>query len=412
MAQTTQKLPRIVLNQGAEKRLRLGHPWVFSNELAPKGTAGDEREGLAAGALVTAISAEGRGQGTFFYAPQSLISLRLVSRENDTTPDAEFWNRRLTRALALRQALLEPEQVSWCRLAHGEADGFPGATLDRFGDDFVLRTESAGMERQRAPLLEALCQVFSPRAVVARDDSSLRALEDLPLSVSVPIGDEALPEQIAIPEGKLSFLTDLRRAQKSGWFYDQRPQRLLVAQRAKHRRVLDLCTGLGGFALHAAAGGATSVLAVDTSAPALALARASAQAAAQEDASLSTRLAFDQGEARAVLDELIARGEKFDLVISDPPAFAPRRKDKAAALRAYRALTARCARVAAKDGLLLLCSCSHPVAVEEFESAVVSGLASAERAGRIVGRFGAGADHPTLAALPQSAYLKALLIAV
>ncbi len=399
--------PRILLAPGAEKRLRQGHPWVFSNQLAAKDTPGDERTGLTGGALVTAISSHGRGQGTFFYAPNSLISLRLVSRENDAQPDHAFWLRRLTRALALRQAVLDDEQVAWCRLAHGEADGFPGATLDRFGEDFVLRTESAGMERVREPLLQALGELFAPRAVVARDDSPLRQLEDLPLSVSVPFGSEALPERIAIPEGGLAFFTNLKSGQKSGWFYDQRPQRLRIGQLAKHRRVLDLCTGLGGFALQAAAGEAASVVAVDSSAPALELAVASAQAAGLED-----KVSFHQGEVRAALDALIAQGEKFDLIVSDPPAFAPRRKDKAAALRAYRALTARIARVAAKDALLLVCSCSHHIAADEFETAVAAGLASAERAGRIVGRFGAGADHPTLAALPQSAYLKSLLIAV
>ena len=402
-----QKHPRIVLASGAEKRLRAGHPWVFSNELADKQTAKDERAGLTAGAVVTALSAQGRGQGTFFYAPNSLIALRLLSRENDLAPDAAFWRGRLTRAHALRQTLFAEAQVAWCRLAHGEADGFPGATLDRFGEDFVLRTESAGMERVREALLEALIETFSPRAVVARDDSPLRQLEDLPLSVSVPVGADSLPARISVPEGDLCFFTDLRRAQKSGWFYDQRPQRLRIGKLAQHRRVLDLCSGLGGFALAAGAGGASTVLAVDTSAFALELAATSA-----ETAGLSDKIAFHQGEARATLDQLIAQGEKFDLIISDPPAFAPRRKDKAAGLRAYRALTARIARVAAKEALLLLCSCSHHIPADAFETAVAEGLASAERAGRIVGRYGAGADHPTLAALPQSAYLKALLLAV
>ena len=246
-------LPRVVLKEGAERRLRRGHPWAFSNEIhaAP--------EALAPGAPVTVASASGKGQGSFFWHPHSLIAARRYSHENDAAPDADFWKRRLERALALRERFYD---APFYRLCHGEADGLPGAALDRFGGHFVLRTESAGVERCKPALLEALQALFAPESVVFRDDSRLRALEGLALGVSAAHG--RAPERAEVPEGKVVFRADLLGRQKTGWFYDQRPQRLNLAELAGGARVLDLYCGTGGFALQAAAGGAASVLGIDS----------------------------------------------------------------------------------------------------------------------------------------------------
>ncbi|MDA7983974.1 MAG: class I SAM-dependent rRNA methyltransferase [Alphaproteobacteria bacterium] len=393
-------LPRVVLRKDAERRLRRGHPWVFSNELADDGARGD----LVAGAPVTVVSAGGRGQGSFFFHPHSLIAARRYTRENDQIPDADFWRRRLVVAARRRAAFFD---APWHRLAHAEADGLPGAVIDRFGDDFVIRTESAGMERVRGDLVRAIQDEFRPRAIVARDDAPLRLLEGLSSSVSVPFGADDLPSRVWVPEGGLRFAADLLRGQKTGWFYDQSPQRLRVSSLARHRRVLDLYCGTGAFALHALAGGAVSAVAVDRSADALALAAESAEAAG-----LASGLSLHEDEVFRAARALIDAGEVFDFVIADPPAFAPRRRDRPQALRAYRKLARFCARLAGREGLILISSCSHHISASEFREAVSGGCADVQRSARLMYFGGAGADHPVLLALPESSYLKAALLSL
>ena len=387
-------LPAIHLQAGRSKRLRAGHPWVFSNELVMDVAA----KALPPGGLVRIIDAGGEELGTGTFNPHSLIAIRLLSRDPAQTIDTDFLAGRLKRALALRDALYD---VPYYRLIHAEADGLGGLVIDRFGDAVTIEANTAGMELLLPDLLAALDEVIAPKTVLIKNDSPVRKLEGLELYDKLAKGELDAP--IELIENGVRFLADLTTGQKTGWFYDQRDNRAAVAKVAKGRSVIDFYSYAGGFALQAAKAGASSVIAVDRSEGSLALAAKSAELN-------GLPLEIVRAEAFAEMERLTNAGQRFGVVIADPPAFVKSKKDLAAGAKGYRKMARLAAGLVEPGGFLLVASCSHHMSAENFAEEVRHGLQTAQRNGRILRSAGAGSDHPLHPSLPESAYLKALLL--
>jgi 23S rRNA (cytosine1962-C5)-methyltransferase len=385
--------PTVRLLPGHDKRVALGHPWVFSNEIAMDAAA----KALAPGSLVKLITANNKHLGTATFNPHTLIAARLLSQDTETRIDADFFATRLERAVTMRRRLFEGP---YYRVIHAEADGLPGLIIDRFGDVLSVQINTAGMARLEDELAAALKKVFAPSAVVLRNDTAARALEGLAGEERVAFG--TLTPPIEIVENGARFLIDPLSGQKTGWFYDQRANRAFVARFAAGARVLDLYSFAGGFAVQAALAGADQVLAVDRSEAALGWAAFSAKLN-----NVDTRCRFARGDAFEELERLHGQGERFDVVIADPPAFARSKKDVGPALRGYRKLARLSASLVAKGGALFIASCSHQVETDAFAQEIRRGVHDAGRDGRILLSSGAASDHPVHPALPESAYLKA-----
>jgi 23S rRNA (cytosine1962-C5)-methyltransferase len=390
--------PQVTLLPGSHRRAEGGHPWIYSNELVMDATA----KALIPGTLVTLRRAEERAFGVAMFNPRSLIAARLLDRDAGRAIDRRFFARRLERALTLRERLYDKP---YYRLVHAEADSFPGLVIDRFGPVLVVQANAAGIDRLSPVIIEALRGLLAPETIVLRNDSPARTQEGLPSEVSIPLGTVAGP--VPVEENGALFPADVLAGQKTGWFFDQRDNRAFIAGVARDARVLDLYCHSGGFGVGAARQGAAAVLGIDSSAPALALA---AEAARQNG--VAERVDFRRGDVFAEAAALAAAGERFDIVIADPPPFASSKRAVPAALRGYRKLAHLAARLTASSGFLFLASCSYNVGAAEFAEAVRRGMADAGRVGRILRSSGASPDHPVHPALPESAYLKALTLAL
>jgi len=387
--------PVVTLAPGRHKRAATGHPWIYSNEIVLDAAA----KALPPGSLVTVISSEGRRLGVGSFNPHPLVSVRLFDRDPGRAINAEFFVARLRRALEIRDRLFDQP---FYRLVHAEADGLPGLIIDRYDTALVCQLNSAGMDRLQPELLTALHTLLKPATIVLRNDSPARQVEGLEASVTVAEGTLSGP--LHIRENGALFLADLSEGQKTGWFFDQRPNRAVVANMARGLKVLDAYSFTGGFGVLAALQGAASVTLLDRSAPALALAQ---QAAALNG--VADRITCRTGEVFETLEQLAADKERFDLVVLDPPAFVKSRKDLGAGSRGYRKLARLGGGVTARRGYMLAASCSHNMPLEDFAEAVRQGLNDAGRTGRILYTGFAGPDHPVHPSLPESAYLKALL---
>ncbi len=387
--------PLLRLLPGHDRRVKAGSPWAFSNEIAMTPAA----RALPLGGLVRLEGDDGIRHGTWQFNPHSLIAARQLSADPAAAVDAGWLRARLAQALALREKLYaEP----FYRLVHAEADGLPGLVIDRYGDTLALQANTAGMDALTPALVEALAGLLSPRLIVARNDSAVRGLEGLPEETRLLLGEAAPAE---VEEGGLRFAVDLLGGQKTGWFFDQRENRDRVARLAAGATVLDAFCHTGGFGLRCAVAGAARVTLLDRSAPALELAAQTATANG-----LAERVETRRAEALEELERLAAAGARFDIVVADPPAFAKTRKDQPAALRGYAKLARLAATLVAPGGFLFVASCSHHVSAGEFGDAVVWGLGRAHRTSRILFQGGAGPDHLVHPLLPESAYLKAMLL--
>ena len=393
---TDTERPTIQLQAGRHKRARAGYPWVYSNEIVMDPAV----KKLPPGTLAALVAANGEPLGVAMFNSHTLIAARLLDRDPAAVVDAAFLGRRLAAAMALRERLYPG---GFYRLIHAEADGLPGLVIDRYGDALVIQANTAGMDRLLPELLAAVEAELAPKIVVLRNDSAARQLETLPAEVKVAKGEIAGP--IEMIENGARFVVDLQGGQKTGWFFDQRDNRAAVSRLAAGARVLDLYAYGGGFAIASARAGAKEVIAVDRSAPALALAEESARRNGVADV-----CRFARGEAFDELERRAAAGERFDIVIADPPAFVKSRKDLAAGLRGYRKLVRLAAALVGPGGILFIASCSHNVERAMFDDEVRRGLGDARRSGRILLASGAAADHPVHPALPESVYLKASLI--
>ena len=389
--------PVLRFASGQGKRLRAGSPWVFSNEIAMK----PEYRQMEKGGLIRLESDDGVRFGTFMFNPHSLIAARLLDRDPAAEIDTAWMFRRLETALALRSRIMEG---TFYRLVHAEADGLPGLIVDRYDDVAVVQANTAGMDRLMPLIVSGLRALLPLRAVVARNDAAARQQEGMAADVRLLFGDDA---SSVVEEGGVRFSVDPLGGQKTGWFFDQRFNRDRVAALASGARVLDVCCHVGAFGLRCAAAGAASVTLVDSSAPALAQARDTALANGFADVvTLRREDAFD------ALGQLAGTQERFDIVICDPPAFAKSRKDAEAGLRAYGRMARLAASVVATGGFLFTASCSHHASADAWAAQIAFGLHRAKREGRILFSGGAGMDHPVHPHLPETAYLKAMLLGV
>ncbi|HYN38074.1 MAG TPA: class I SAM-dependent rRNA methyltransferase [Rhodospirillales bacterium] len=389
-------LPRIYLQVGQDRRIALGHPWAYSNEIRMDADA----KALPAGSLATLHRTDGKPLGVGSFNPHTLIAFRIFDHNAAATIDEAFFVHRLRRAVKLRERLFA--EPCW-RMVHAEADGLPGLVCDRFGDVLVMQMNTAGMQALAEPLLAAAGQVLAPAAVVLRNDSPAREMEGLDRHGGVVHGTVDGP--IELRESGLVFLADVLEGQKTGWFYDQRDSRAFVAPLARGASLLDAYCYTGGFAVAAAGAGAADVVGIDSSEPALALARRAAQANGVE-----TRCTFRRAEVFGELERLGRFGERFRVVVADPPAFVKSKKDLGSGLRGYRKLARLAAALVEPEGFLFVASCSHNVEPAALMGEVVHGAAAAGRSGRIIREAKAAADHPVHIHLPETAYLKSVLL--
>lgn len=387
-------MPRVYLLAGRDKRVGNGHPWAYSNEIRMDA----EAKALPPGTRASLHRVDGKPIGVGTFNPHALIAFRLFDRDARTAVDKGFFAQRLRRAVALRERLFaEP----FYRLIHAEADGVPGLIVDRFGPSVVVQLNTAGTDALAEAIVGAIDEVLAPDVIVLRNDSPARAGEGLASAVAVVKG--AVDGPIEVREQGLVFAADPIGGQKTGWYFDQRDNRAFVARLAAGGRMLDAYCHSGGFALAAAARGAAEVVGIDSSQTALALA---AQASAMNG--FAGTCSFRRAQVFDELARLGAKAERFDVVVTDPPAFVKSRKDLATGLRGYRKLARLSATLVAPGGMLLAGSCSHNVEAASFATEVIRGLAGAGRSGRILRAAGAGPDHPIHTHLPETAYLKAL----
>ena len=384
--------PVISILPGRQKRVRAGHPWVFSNEIKMT----PEEKALTPGTVIDMVDAAGSAVGSAIFNPHTLICARLLTSHSFADIDADWLAAKITLATTLRDRLFDKP---FYRLVHAEADGLPG----RYENTCVVQLNTAGMELLAPEIVSALQQSIAPTGIVLQRDSAARHLEGLPTVAPEIIGN--VPSPAPLTENGVGFLADLSEGQKTGWFYDHRENRARVAALSKGQRVADVYSYLGGFGLQAAAAGATDVVCIDRSEPALDLATQAAAAAG-----LSDICRFEKSEAFAALEALSSAKEKFGVVIADPPAFVKSKKDLKPGARGYRKLTRLAAKLVAHEGILCVASCSHHMPMDIYAEQVRRGVHDAGRTGRILHVGGAGPDHPAHPHLPESAYLKCLLL--
>ncbi len=392
---TPSSFPVVRLKPKADARaIRHGAPWVYADALVT-----DRRtRALDPGSIAILEDANRQPLGLVAVNPGSKIVARMLDRDPSAKIDAAWVKARLGQALAHRSRLF-PDP--FYRLVHAEADGLPGVIIDRFGDAAVLQPNAAWAERHLDLLVAAVQDVTGVSTIVKSASGRARALEGLDDESGLLTG--ALDGTFPVPMNGATYMADLLGGQKTGLFYDQRPNHAVAQTLCKDARVLDVFSHVGGFALAALAGGAARALAVDSSAPALSLAEAGAG-----EMGAAGRFTTRRGDGFDTLTALANENAQFDVVICDPPAFAPNKQALQAGLRAYERIARLAAPLVAPGGYLILCSCSHAADLAKFRAASTRGIGRAGRAAQIIHTGFAGPDHPQLPQLPESAYLKAL----
>lgn len=387
-------LAKIVLKGQADRRIRAGHIWVYSNEVD---TNASPLKAFTPGQQVEVIAASGKPMGVGFVNPNALICVRLFTRSaREITP--KFLEKRLQSALALRECHYEKP---YYRLVYGDSDGLPGLVVDRFGSVFVVQISSAGMEQFREEVVRILEKLFQPQAVVMKNDGKMREVEQLDSYVEVAYG--TLPEKTLLEENGVHFEIDPIGGQKTGWFFDHRESRAKLRHYVKGKRVLDLFCYAGGWGIQAASFGASEVVGVDAAENALQVFQRNA-----ELNGVAERCKTIQGDVFEVMKTLIQEGEKYDVVICDPPALIPRRKDMKNGEQAYARLNQMALRLLADQGILVSASCSMHLSMDTHMDLVRSAGRHVDRYLQVVGQFGQAPDHPILPGVPETAYLKAL----
>lgn len=389
----------LVLKKGRERSLKRRHPWIFSGaveRVVGKPGAGDTVEVKSAEGALLALAA---------WSPASQIRARVWSFEPGAAIDAAFFRARVARAVALRAALPAAKHTNALRLVHAESDGLPGVVVDRYADVLVAQFLSAGAERWREAILDALAEETGCEAIYERSDAEVRKLEGLEARVGFVRGNREA-RRCPIVEHGLNFRVDVEEGQKTGFFLDQRDNRQRIRALAAGREVLDGFCYTGGFAVAALAGGAARVVAIESSAPALEVARENLEANPLD----ASRVEFVKADVFAHLRKLRDQGAKFGLVVLDPPKFAPTAAQAANAARAYKDVNLHAFKLLAPGGLLATFSCSGGVDAALFQSIVAGAALDAGAEAAIIERFHAAADHPVALEFPEGDYLKGLLL--
>ena len=392
--------PSFIITKKGSAWVGTGHPWIYAQEIISKSTEPEN------GALVDALSENGRYLGTGLYSRESKIGLRLISRNANDRFDAEFWKRRIRYAWDYRRTVMGGD-VSCCRVIFGEADGFPGLTVDRFSNILVTQTLSVGMERLKDAIFPLLVEVLRESGeridgIYERNDVAIRALEGLEQGkgwYELPGEEHPQSTVTEICENGIYYAVDFENGQKTGFFLDQKYNRLAVARLAKGRRVLDCFTHTGSFALNAARGGAERVTAVDVSESAVAMARETARRNSLED-----RMDFVAADVFDLLPEL-KKGE-YDFIILDPPAFTKSRKTVGRAEKGYKEINLRALKALPRGGYFATASCSHFMPSELFVKMLRSAAQDANVELRQIEARQQAPDHPILWNVPETDYLK------
>lgn len=387
----------LTLKSREDRRIRAGHLWVYSNEIAVEKSP---LKTFEPGEIARLCSASGEPLGLVYVNPQSLITARLLTRDCSVVLGVEWLCVQLEHALALREGLYDKP---FYRAVHGEADGLPGLVVDRYGSLLVVQVGTAGMEALRADLLEALERVFAPEAILFRNDIISRELEGLQQSIEWGRGE--VSGLVEIEEGGLRFAVDPLAGQKTGWFFDQRENRLGLRRFAQGARVLDVCSYVGGWGVSAAVAGASDVLCVDASAIALQQAQANAELN-------GVSLRVQQGDALQTLKALHSAGEQFDVVVLDPPALVKRKRDAKQGMNHYRSLNQWAMRLLGQSGVLVSCSCSHHLSSSQLQDVMLQAARQHGHEMQLLSRGQQGFDHPEHPAMPETAYLKTIVARV
>ena len=390
-------LPSLRLKANADRRLRGGHLWVFSNEVD---VAATPLTAFAAGDQAILETSSGKPLGIVALSPNNLICARLLSRDIRHSLDKSLLVHRLQVALSLRERLFD----SPCyRLVYGDSDLLPGLVIDRFHDILVVQLASATMEQHKAALIEALVQVLKPRGILFKNDSAARDAEGLQRYVETAFG--VVPEWVALEENGVRFEAPVLGGQKTGWFYDHRMNRARLAPYVKGKRVLDLFSYIGGWGVQAAAFGASEVFCVDGSALAL--------DGVERNATLNgvaEKVTCIEGDVFAALRELKAAEERFDVVVADPPAFIKRKKDLKNGEAAYRRLNEAAMRLLSKDGILVSASCSMHLPEDDLQNILLQSARHLDRNIQLLERGAQGPDHPVHPAIVETRYIKSLTV--
>lgn len=382
----------VKVNRRAAAVLAQGHVWVRAADVIDRGEA-------AAGDAVHVIGPDGVILGTAHYSSTSEIALRLLSRRTCAV-DRDFYRRRIAAAISYRERVVSGTEA--CRLVHAEGDRLPALVVDRYGGFLSIQTLSQGMERAKEDILACLEELLSPRGIVERNDVPRRRKENLPLVAGLLRGE--LPGRVTYTMNGLTFEADLLAGQKTGAFLDQR-ENYLAAARWAHGRALDCFTSTGGFALHLA-GRCTSVEAVDSSESALALARRNGELNAIGN------VRFRRADVFELLTGYAVAGRRFSTIVLDPPAFAKSRAAVKSALQAYRQINYRALELLEPGGVLVSCSCSFHVSEAALLEVIQAGAAELGKTLRLLERRGQALDHPVLAGVPETHYLKCLIFEV
>jgi 23S rRNA (cytosine1962-C5)-methyltransferase len=386
-------LPSIRLKSNSERRLKAGHLWVYSNEVDVEQTP---LTAFAAGDEVRIETHSGKALGVATVSPNNLICARLHSRDAEHRLDKSLLVHRLNIARGLRDRLFDKP---FYRAVYGESDLLPGLVVDRFADHLVVQIGTPGMERAREAIIEALVQVFKPAGILFKNDNAARNAEGLPEYVEAVHGE--VPERVALEENGVRFEAPVWHGQKTGWFYDHRMNRARLAPYVAGKRVLDLYSYIGGWGVQAAAFGASEVMCVDSSVPALDL--------VEHNAALNgvaERMVVLEGDVMDALRELKSAGEKFDVVIADPPAFIKKRKDIRNGEAAYRRLNEQAMRLLNREGMLVSASCSMHLAEDSLRDILLAASRHLDRNLVITERGFQGPDHPLHPAIPETGYIK------
>ena len=385
----------LYLRRGAERRLRGGHLWVYSNEVdsdrSPLG-------GFRPGDVVCVRASDGTLLGSAYMEPQALICARLYAPGEARSLGENLFGERLAAALSLRQSAFDKP---FYRLAYGDSDMLPGLVVDRFGDYLVLQLNNGGVECHREPLLRALVALLGPAGILLRGDS--RSRREAGLSPEPEVVHGEVPPQVPLEENGVAFLAPVFAGQKTGWFFDHRMSRARLAAWVRDRSVLDVYSYIGGWGIQAAAAGAASVCCLDSSGPALEGVTANAALNG-----LETLVSTRRGSAPETMAEMRAGGQRFDVVVLDPPAFIQRKKDLKKGITAYRRINELALHLLNPGGLLVSASCSMHLARADLMAAMQQAAVRAGCQLRVVEQGFQGPDHPIHPAIPETEYLKAI----
>ena len=395
---TTETSAPLYLKKNEERRLLMGHPWVYSNEVD---TQRNPLTSFAPGDNVDIFSHHGRWLGNGYVNPHSLICARIVSRNRAYPMSRSLFVHRLKVALGLRQRLY---QDPYYRLVYGESDGLPGLVVDRYDTWYVVQLSTAGMERRRDDVIAAIDKVLRPSGTLLRCDGETRILEGLDLYVE-SVGD--VPEEIELSEHDTRFSVPLRQGQKTGWYYDHTDNRAMLLRLIRGQRVLDVFSYLGAWGIQAAKHGASEVTCLDSSEKLLSY--------VSKNACLNSvdRIVRNlHGDAFRVLKALREDRALYDVVILDPPAFIKRKKDMRAGERAYQRLNQAALQVLDKDGLLVTCSCSFHLSRDRFLRIMQQAARHIDKYLQLIFESGQATDHPIHPAMPETQYLKCFVFRV